>query len=107
MAKCGRRRFRSWVANKRIRRGLGATSTQRLRLQCHRFNALRTFVARLVDNRIHRIRRHLLRWIGTEQLLQRLRESDWSEFAKKQVELLAAEGFDREEAERLFASNHK
>lgn len=34
-------------------------------------------------------------------------ESDWPEFAKKQVELLAAEGFDREEAERLFASNHK
>jgi hypothetical protein len=34
-------------------------------------------------------------------------ESDWPEFAKSQVDLLATEGFDRQEAERLFASKPK
>jgi len=36
-----------------------------------------------------------------------VRESEWPEFAKKQVELLVQEGFDRQEAERLFASRAK
>ncbi len=31
-------------------------------------------------------------------------ESEWPEFAKKQVELLVKEGFNRQEAERLYAS---
>jgi hypothetical protein len=31
-------------------------------------------------------------------------DRDWPAFAKKQVELLVQEGFDRDEAERLFAS---
>jgi hypothetical protein len=31
-------------------------------------------------------------------------KSEWPEFARRQVELLAREGFDRREAERLFAS---
>jgi hypothetical protein len=30
-------------------------------------------------------------------------ESDWPEFTKRQVELLVHEGFEREQAERLFA----
>jgi hypothetical protein len=30
-------------------------------------------------------------------------ESEWPEFARKQVELLVQEGFDREEAERIYA----
>jgi hypothetical protein len=34
-------------------------------------------------------------------------EREWPEFARKQVELLAQEGFDRQEAERLFASRPK
>jgi len=34
-------------------------------------------------------------------------ESEWPQFAKTQVELLAAQGFDRAEAERLFASKPK
>ena len=34
-------------------------------------------------------------------------ESEWPEFTKKQVDLLAKEGFDRDEAERLFASKPK
>jgi hypothetical protein len=33
-----------------------------------------------------------------------VRERDWPQFARKQVELLVQEGFDRQEAERLFAS---
>jgi hypothetical protein len=36
-----------------------------------------------------------------------VRESEWPEFAKNQVELLVQEGFDRQEAERLFASKAK
>jgi hypothetical protein len=36
-----------------------------------------------------------------------VRESDWPEFAKKQVELLVEEGFERAEAERLYASKPK
>jgi hypothetical protein len=36
-----------------------------------------------------------------------VRESDWPDFAKKQVDLLETEGFDRREAERLFASKPK
>jgi hypothetical protein len=31
-------------------------------------------------------------------------ESDWPEFARKQVELLVKEGYDRREGERLYAS---
>ena len=34
-------------------------------------------------------------------------ESEWPEFAKKQVDLLAKDGFDRDVAERLFASKPK
>ncbi len=34
-------------------------------------------------------------------------ESEWPAFASKQVELLVQEGFDRAEAERLFASRPK
>jgi hypothetical protein len=34
-------------------------------------------------------------------------ERDWPDFAKRQVELLAKEGFSSEEAERLFASKPK
>jgi hypothetical protein len=33
-----------------------------------------------------------------------VRERDWPEFARSQVDLLVNEGFDRQEAERLFAS---
>jgi hypothetical protein len=40
--------------------------------------------------------------VGTEQIF--VRESEWPAFSKKQVELLVEEGFDRKEAERLFAS---
>jgi hypothetical protein len=36
-----------------------------------------------------------------------IRESEWPEFTRKQVELLVQEGFDRDEAERLFASRPK
>jgi hypothetical protein len=36
-----------------------------------------------------------------------VRESEWPEFARKQVELLVREGFERQEAERLFASKSK
>ena len=36
-----------------------------------------------------------------------LPESEWPEFTRRQVELLAREGFDRREAERLFASEPK
>lgn len=36
-----------------------------------------------------------------------VRESEWPEFTKKQVELLAQEGFDRQETERLFAAKPK
>jgi hypothetical protein len=36
-----------------------------------------------------------------------VRESEWPEFANKQVELLVQEGFERQEAERLFASKPK
>jgi hypothetical protein len=32
-----------------------------------------------------------------------VRESEWPEFSRKQVELLVQEGFERKEAERLFA----
>lgn len=39
------------------------------RLQSHGFNALRPLVPAFVDNRIHRIRGHLLGRIGTDQLL--------------------------------------
>lgn len=34
-------------------------------------------------------------------------EREWPEFTKKQVELLVQEGFEREEAERLFTSRAK
>jgi hypothetical protein len=34
-------------------------------------------------------------------------ERDWPEFARKQVELLVQEGYDRQEAERLYASKPK
>lgn len=34
-----------------------------------------------------------------------VKESEWPEFAREQVELLVQEGFDRQEAERLFASH--
>ena len=34
-------------------------------------------------------------------------ETNWSQFVQRQVELLAEEGFDRQEAERLFASKPK
>jgi hypothetical protein len=33
-----------------------------------------------------------------------VRESDWPDFARKQVELLVGEGYDRKEAERLYES---
>jgi hypothetical protein len=36
-----------------------------------------------------------------------VRESEWPEFANKQVGLLVEEGFERQEAERLFASKPK
>ena len=36
-----------------------------------------------------------------------VRESDWPKFASEQVELLVQEGFEREEAERLFACKPK
>ncbi len=36
-----------------------------------------------------------------------VRESEWPEFAKKQVELMVQEGFDRKEVGRLFASKPK
>jgi hypothetical protein len=36
-----------------------------------------------------------------------VRERDWPAFARKQVELLVQEGFERREAERLFASQAK
>lgn len=36
-----------------------------------------------------------------------VRESEWPEFANKQVGLLVQEGFDRKEVERLFASKPK
>src|SRR4029077_12562628 len=36
-----------------------------------------------------------------------VRESEWPAFTKKQVELLVQECFDRQEAERLFASKPK
>jgi hypothetical protein len=35
---------------------------------------------------------------------QFIRESEWPEFASTQVDLLVQEGFDRQDAERLFAS---
>jgi hypothetical protein len=34
-------------------------------------------------------------------------EREWPGFAEKQVEMLVREGFDRQEAQRLFASGHK
>jgi hypothetical protein len=34
-------------------------------------------------------------------------ESDWSDFAGRQADLLVQEGFDRREAERLFNSPHR
>jgi hypothetical protein len=34
-------------------------------------------------------------------------ETNWPQFVQRQVELLAEEGFDRQEAERLFASKPK
>jgi len=49
--------------------------------------------------------------LGREVLLMSGRrfvpETEWPEFAKKQVDLLVQEGFDRQEAERLFASKPK
>ncbi len=36
-----------------------------------------------------------------------VREEQWPEFAKKQIELLVREGVDRNEAERLYASKPK
>ena len=47
--------------------------------------------------------------LGREVLLVGLghtfvRENDWPEFASKQVELLVQEGYDRQEAEWLYAS---
>jgi hypothetical protein len=36
-----------------------------------------------------------------------VRESEWPQFVNEQVELLVAEGFAREEAERLYASKPK
>jgi hypothetical protein len=36
-----------------------------------------------------------------------VRESEWPEFSKQQVNLLVKEGWDRQEAERLFASKPK
>src|SRR5262249_17415059 len=57
----------------------------------------------------------LTRWnhsLGREVCYVRLgdgfvRESDWSEFSRKQVELLVKEGFDRKEAERLYGLEPK
>ncbi|HEV2946708.1 MAG TPA: hypothetical protein VGX70_04995 [Gemmataceae bacterium] len=41
------------------------------------------------------------------EMHQFIRESEWTEFASKQVDLLVQEGFDRQDAERLFASKPK
>jgi hypothetical protein len=50
--------------------------------------------------------------LGREVLLVGARhtfvpERDWPEFARKQVELLVQEGYDRQQAERLYASEPK
>jgi hypothetical protein len=43
--------------------------------------------------------------VGSEHLF--VEESEWPEFASNQVELLVKEGFERKEAERLFATSRK